>query len=327
MANPRISAAVGPHAVYTVSPDGLRWCAEFARERSLGVHVHLAETETEVADAIRTTGRRPAALLDEAGLLGPRTVAAHGCWLDDAECGLMAKRGATVSHNPASNMKLATGRAMPYPMLKRAGARVALGTDGAASNNSLDLFGEMKTAALLQKFAWNDPTVLPAPEALALATVHAHAALGFAGGRLEPGAPADLDPPRDRGPLQHAPPQCNLERGLRLSGNHCHDHALRRTRADARARGPGRGPGALGRRRCRAGAGPPRRRERLRRLRLRQCRSSIGLSLDHPVIKVHARPPRFGDGRDGGPARRRLQRREEGIMWARREYLLKENGR
>ena len=192
MANPRLSAAVGPHAVYTVSPDGLRWCAEFARERGLGVHVHLAETETEVADAIRTMGRRPAALLDEAGLLGPRTVAAHGCWLDDAECGLMAERGATVSHNPASNMKLATGRAMPYPVLKRAGARVALGTDGAASNNSLDLFGEMKTAALLQKFAWNDPTVLPAPEALALATVHAHAALGFAGGRLEPGAPADL---------------------------------------------------------------------------------------------------------------------------------------
>ena len=163
-----------------------------ARERNLGVHVHLAETETEVADAVRTTGRRPAALLDEAGLLGPRTVAAHGCWLDDAECRLMAERGATVSHNPASNMKLATGRAMPYPVLKRAGARVALGTDGAASNNSLDLFGEMKTAALLQKFAWNDPTVLPAAETLALATVNAHAALGYPGGRLEVGAPADL---------------------------------------------------------------------------------------------------------------------------------------
>ncbi len=192
MANPRISAAVGPHAVYTVSPDGLAWCADFARQRNLGVHVHLAETGTEVSDAVRTTGRRPVALLDEAGLLGPRTVAAHGCWLDDAECAVMAERGATVSHNPASNMKLATGRAMPYPVLKRVGARVALGTDGAASNNSLDLFGEMKTAALLQKFAWGDPTVLPAPEALALATEHAHAALGFPGGRLEPGAPADL---------------------------------------------------------------------------------------------------------------------------------------
>ncbi|MEN6517599.1 MAG: amidohydrolase family protein [Methanospirillum sp.] len=192
MANPRITAAIGPHAVYTVSAEGLLWCAELASERGLGVHVHLAETETEVADAVRATGRRPAALLDEAGLLGPRTVAAHGCWLDDAECRLMGERGATVSHNPASNMKLATGRAMPYPALKRAAARVALGTDGAASNNSLDLFGEMKTAALLQKFAWNDPTVLPAHEALALATDCAHAALGFTGGRLEAGAPADL---------------------------------------------------------------------------------------------------------------------------------------
>ena len=192
MNNPRISAAVGPHAVYTVSAEGLAWCAEFARERDLGVHVHLAETETEVADAVRASGRRPAALLDGAGLLGPRTVAAHGCWLDDAECRLLAARGTTVSHNPASNMKLATGRAMPYLALKAAGARVALGTDGAASNNALDLFAEMKTAALLQKFAWNDPTALPAPEALALATENAHAALGFPGGRLEAGAPADL---------------------------------------------------------------------------------------------------------------------------------------
>jgi 5-methylthioadenosine/S-adenosylhomocysteine deaminase len=192
MANPRISAAVGPHAVYTVSAEGLRWCADLARERRIGVHVHLAETETEISDAVRSTGRRPTALLDEAGLLGPSTVAAHGCWLDDAECHLLARRRATVSHNPASNMKLATGRAMPYPALRRAGARVALGTDGAASNNSLDLFAEMKTAALLQKFAWDDPTVLPASEALALAARNAHAALGLPGGRLEPGAPADL---------------------------------------------------------------------------------------------------------------------------------------
>lgn len=192
MANPRISASVGPHAVYTVSTEGLRWCADLARERKIGVHVHLAETGTEISDAVRATGRRPAALLDEAGLLGPSTVAAHGCWLDDAECHLLAERQATVSHNPSSNMKLATGRAMPYPALKRAGTRVALGTDGAASNNSLDLFAEMKTAALLQKFAWDDPTVLPAHEALALATLNAHAALGLPGGRLEPGAPADL---------------------------------------------------------------------------------------------------------------------------------------
>ncbi len=192
LANPRITTAVGPHAVYTVSADGLAWCAEFARERQLGVHVHLAETRTEVDDAISTTGKRSVSSLDEAGLLGSRTVAAHGCWLDEDECRLLAARGATVSHNPASNMKLATGRAMPYPALRAAGARVALGTDGCASNNNLDLFEEMKIAALLQKFAWNDPTALPAHEVLALATENAHAALGWAGGRIEVGAPADL---------------------------------------------------------------------------------------------------------------------------------------
>ncbi|HOT94632.1 MAG TPA: amidohydrolase family protein [Methanoregulaceae archaeon] len=192
MAHPRITACVGPHAVYTVSFEGLSWCGEYARERGLGVHVHLAETRSEVEEAIAATGRRPVTTLDEAGLLGPRTVAAHGCWLDDDECRLLAARGATVSHNPASNMKLSTGRAMPYPALRAAGARVALGTDGCASNNNLDLFEEMKIAALLQKFAWNDPTTLPAREALALATVHGHRALGLGGGLLEPGAPADL---------------------------------------------------------------------------------------------------------------------------------------
>ncbi len=192
MGNPRITAAVGPHAVYTVSPDGLAWCAAFARERGIGVHVHLAETRSEVDDAVAATGKRPVATLDDAGLLGPRTVAAHGCWLDDDECRLLSERGTTVSHNPASNMKLATGRAMPYPALRAAGARVALGTDGCASNNNLDLFEEMKIAALLQKFAWNDPTALPALDALALATTNAHTALGWAGGRIEVGAPADL---------------------------------------------------------------------------------------------------------------------------------------
>jgi len=186
MNNPRISVAVGPHAVYTVSPEGLDWCAGFALERGLGVHVHLAETEQEVRDAVAQAGMRPARLLDEAGLLGPRTVAAHGCWLEPDECRLLAERGTAVSHNPSSNMKLATGRAMPYPALRAAGTRVALGTDGCASNNGLDLFGEMKTAALLQKFAWNDPTVLPARETLALATRNAHAALGFPGGGSNP---------------------------------------------------------------------------------------------------------------------------------------------
>jgi len=190
--NPRIKFAAGPHAIYTVSPEGLGWCAEFAREQQCGIHIHLAETEKEVTDCVAQHGRRPAAHLDACGILTPRTVAAHCCWLDDAECDLLGKRGVSASHNPASNMKLATNRAMPYRRLLAAGANVCLGTDGCASNNNLDMFGEAKTAALLQKFFWNDPTLLPAPEALAMATAHGAEALGFPTGRLAAGAPADL---------------------------------------------------------------------------------------------------------------------------------------
>ncbi len=113
-------------------------------------------------DCIARYGKRPGALLDECGILTPRTVAAHCCWLDEAECTLLGSRGVHVSHNPASNMKLATHRAMPCHWLSRAGANVCLGTDGCASNNNLDMFEESKIAALLQKFYWNNPTVLPA---------------------------------------------------------------------------------------------------------------------------------------------------------------------
>jgi len=190
--NPRIKAAVGPHAVYTVSPEGLRWCAEYANEQDIGIHVHLSETEKEVADCVAQFGKRPAYLLDECGCLTPRTVAAHCCWLDEAECRLLGERGVTASHNPASNMKLAVNRAMPYHWLKQYGANVALGTDGCASNNNLDMFEEMKFAALLQKFAWNSPTLLPAGEAIGMATAAGARALGTGPGTLTVGAPADI---------------------------------------------------------------------------------------------------------------------------------------
>ena len=190
--NPRIKAAVGPHTIYTVSKEGLVWCAEYAAEQKIGSHIHLAETEKEVRDCIARYSMRPSAFLDECGILTPRTVAAHCCWLDERECTLLKKRGVSVSHNPASNMKLATHRAMPYPWLSASGVNVCLGTDGCASNNNLDLFEEAKIAALLQKFYWNDPTVLPASEALAMATFHGAEALGFGTGRLMAGAAADI---------------------------------------------------------------------------------------------------------------------------------------
>ncbi len=192
LGNPRIRAAAGPHALYTVSPEGLKWCAEFALQEKIGIHIHLSETEKEVNDCIAQHGRRPAVHLDDCGILTPHTVAAHCCWLDEAECALLGKRGVSASHNPSSNMKLATNRAMPYHWLKQAGANVCLGTDGCASNNNLDMFGEAKTAALLQKFFWNNPTLLPAPEALAMATANGSKGLGLATGTLRAGAPADI---------------------------------------------------------------------------------------------------------------------------------------
>jgi 5-methylthioadenosine/S-adenosylhomocysteine deaminase len=190
--NPRIKAAVGPHSVYTVSPEGLSWCAEFAREQDIGIHVHLSETEKEVVDCVAQSGKRPAALLDDCGCLTQRTVAAHCCWLDEAECRLLGQRGVSASHNPASNMKLAVNRAMPYHWLKASGANVSLGTDGCSSNNNLDMFEEMKFAALLQKFAWNSPTLLPAGEAVTMATAAGARALGTGPGTLTVGAPADI---------------------------------------------------------------------------------------------------------------------------------------
>jgi 5-methylthioadenosine/S-adenosylhomocysteine deaminase len=190
--NPRIRAAVGPHAVYTVSNEGLSWCAEYAAEQGIGIHVHVGETEKEVNDALAQQGKRPAQILDACGCLTERTVAAHCCWLDREECRLLGKRGTSASHNPASNMKLAVNRAMPYHWLREAGAPVTLGTDGCASNNSLDLFEEMKFAALLQKFFWNTQTLLPAGEALAMATAAGARALGFGTGTLAAGSPADI---------------------------------------------------------------------------------------------------------------------------------------
>jgi len=192
LGNSRITTAAGPHAIYTVSPEGLQWCAEFAREQKIGIHIHLSETEKEVTDCIAQHGKRPAAHLEACGVLTPKTVAAHCCWLDEAECRLLGERGTTAAHNPASNMKLATNRAMPYHWLAGAGANVSLGTDGCASNNNLDMFEEAKIAALLQKFFWNNPVQLPAPEALRMATSNGAKALGLPTGTLTVGAPADI---------------------------------------------------------------------------------------------------------------------------------------
>lgn len=192
LGEPRLKAAIGPHAPYTVSKEAMEWLARFASEERLLIHIHLSETEREVLDCERMHGLRPPALLDRLGLLGPSTIAAHCCWLDRAECELLGRRGVHVAHCPASNMKLAVGRAMPYHWLRESKVNVSLGTDGCASNNSLDMMKEMKFAALLQKFFWGSQTLLPAREALEIATACGALALRCGTGRLVPGGPADL---------------------------------------------------------------------------------------------------------------------------------------
>jgi 5-methylthioadenosine/S-adenosylhomocysteine deaminase len=186
----RVTPSLGPHAIYTVDEPTLRFVAELAATRDVPVQIHLSETEGEVRDCVAAHGCRPAAYLDRLGLLTERTVLAHGVWLDDAELELVARRGATVVTNPASNMKLAVGRAFPYPAARAAGIPIGLGTDGAASNNSLDLFGELKLLTLLQKHDAGDAAVLPAAEAWAIATGATAPQLG--GTPLAAGEPADF---------------------------------------------------------------------------------------------------------------------------------------
>jgi 5-methylthioadenosine/S-adenosylhomocysteine deaminase len=152
-AGPRITPTLGPHSIYLVSEKSLHWIADLSSERDLRVQIHLSETEGEVRDCVAAHGLRPAPYLDRVGALTPRTILAHGVWLDDDELALVAERGATVVTNPVSNLKLAVGGVFPYAKAREHGIPVGLGTDGASSNNSLDLFQDVKHLALVQKEA------------------------------------------------------------------------------------------------------------------------------------------------------------------------------
>jgi 5-methylthioadenosine/S-adenosylhomocysteine deaminase len=187
---PEIAPALAPHAIYTVSEESLRWIGELSAERELPIQIHLSETEGEVQDCLAEHGSRPALYLDRLGLLSERTVLAHGVWLDPEELALIAERGATVVTNPVANMKLAVGGVFPHQAARAAGVAVGLGTDGAGSNDSLDLLADLKTFALAQKHAAADPTAIDAAEAWAVATGANAPRLGATG--LEPGAPADF---------------------------------------------------------------------------------------------------------------------------------------
>lgn len=188
-----IVPAVAPHAMYTLDAAMLQASAALARRYDAPVLIHLAETEDEVKasrEAHRTT---PTGYLESIGFWGPRTLAAHGVWVTDDDIEILRRRHVGVSHNPESNMKLASGAA-PVTKYLRAGVALGLGTDGAASNNDLDMFEAMRQAALLAKLVTGDPTAVPAQAALDLATIGGARTLGLdrLTGSLERGKRADL---------------------------------------------------------------------------------------------------------------------------------------
>lgn len=191
-ADGRITVMFGPHAPYTCPPDFLRRVAEAAKARKADVHIHLSETKGEVDDCLKNYGKTPMEIMEDTGIFDCGTLGAHCVWLSDKDIEIMAKHNVRVAHNPGSNMKLASGIA-PVPQLLKAGVCVGLGTDGASSNNNLDMLEEIRLAALLHKVNTLDPLAVPAFEALKMGTEYGAKAVGLENlGRLEEGAIADI---------------------------------------------------------------------------------------------------------------------------------------
>jgi len=188
----RITTMLGPHAPYTCPPEYLKRVINLAKELSVGIHIHIAETEQEVSDIKKKYGVSPVRLMKDTGLFEVPVLAAHCVHVDDEDIAILADEKVKVAHNPESNMKLASGIAPVVKMLN-AGVTVGLGTDGASSNNNLDMLEEMRSAALLQKAATMDPMVLAAPQALEMATLAGARALGLEDvGEIAPGKKADI---------------------------------------------------------------------------------------------------------------------------------------
>lgn len=188
----RISVLVCPHAVYTTTPEILERCRDLAEELGIPLHLHLAESASETAQCLEMWGERPIAFCRRLGLLRDGVTLAHAVDAAPAELDILAATGVVVAHNPSSNMKLASGAA-PVPDMLARGIPVALGTDGAASNNQLNMFTEMGRTALLHKLRGMDPTLVPAQSVLDMATLGGAAAMGRPRlGRLAQGEPADI---------------------------------------------------------------------------------------------------------------------------------------
>ena len=188
----QVRFALGPHAIYTCGGDLLRYVGELAKEKELPVNIHLAETRNEFDTCMKEHGMTPAAYIQSLGLLDGQAILAHCVYLADEDYDILNEAGISVVTNPASNMKLGNGFA-PVPRMLREGVCVCLGTDGAASNNALNMFRELNLMTLAQKGAEKDTLVLTAEETLRIAVENGYRAIGMAdAGRVEEGAVADL---------------------------------------------------------------------------------------------------------------------------------------
>ena len=188
-----VSVAFGPHAPYTVSDEPLKKLSILAEELDLPIHIHIHETAEEVENALKTTGKRPLQRLADLGLISPRLLCVHATQLSAGDMQLLKQHGASVIHCPESNLKLASGFC-EVEKLHQLGINIALGTDGCASNNDLDMFSEMRTAALLGKAVAGNAKAIPAFQALEMATINGAKALGLEDqiGSLEVGKFADI---------------------------------------------------------------------------------------------------------------------------------------
>jgi 5-methylthioadenosine/S-adenosylhomocysteine deaminase len=188
-----ITPSVAPHSVYTLDAKTLSATSELAKRLKIPVQIHLAETAAEIGLSQERHKMRPVAILESLAFWAPITIAAHGVWIDDDEIALLKQRNIGVSNNPESNMKLSSGTA-PVVAYRKAGVNVGLGTDGAASNNDLDMFEAMRQVAFQQKLITKDPTAISAPEAIEMATIGGARVLGQQAriGSLEPGKRADV---------------------------------------------------------------------------------------------------------------------------------------
>ena len=188
-----ITPSIAPHSVYTLDAKTLTAVSALAKRLMIPIQIHLAETSAEIGLSQERHKMRPVAILDSLNFWAPTTIGAHGVWINDEEIALLKRRDVGISNNPESNMKLSSGTA-PVLKYRKAGVSVGIGTDGAASNNDLDMFEAMRQAAFQQKLVSMDPTAISAPEALEMATLGGARVLGRSQrlGSLEPGKLADV---------------------------------------------------------------------------------------------------------------------------------------